>query len=232
MLGLVSVVISTYNRFDDLVRAIQSVRDQTYKHIEIIVVNDCSTQEEYSQSLGDDILRIDLPTSTKSMFGFPCPGYVRTVGIKRATGKYVAFLDDDDVWFPNKLELQLEALNTSGCKMSTTDAYWDFGLYDSTKKYRLFYSEIFFNEIKSIHRTHNSKLLDNGFPAIWTRDIVEPHNPCMTSSVIVEKELLDRIGYMKFVPIGKEDWDCWKNILTHTNSVFIAKPLVYYTRRA
>lgn len=232
MSDLVSVIIATHNRYNDLLRAIQSVRDQTYKNIEIIVVNDCSTQPEYTEYLGDNIIRIDIPTGTKMLFGFPCPGYVRTLGIKQAKGKYVAFLDDDDTWFPNKIEIQLSEIKESGCKMSTTDAYWDFGIYNPEKSYKLFYSDIFFEEIKSIHRAHNSTILDNGIPNVWKKQMIDIHNACMTSSILVEKELLEKVNYMKYVPIGQEDWDCWKNILKYTDSIFIRQPLVYYNRRA
>lgn len=232
MQDLISVIIATHNRYNDLLRAIQSVRDQTYKNIEIIVVNDCSTQLEYTQSFGDDVIRIDIPNGTKLMFGFPCPGYVRTLGIKRAKGKYIAFLDDDDIWFPNKLEIQLKRMKESGCKMSSTDAYWDFGIYNPEKSYKLFYSDIFLEEIKAIHRQHGSNVIDNGFPIIWKKQMIDIHNACMTSSILVEKELLEKVGYMKHVRIGQEDWDCWKNILIHTDSVFIQQPLVYYSRRA
>lgn len=232
MSDLVSVVIATYNRYDDLLRAIQSVRDQTYKNIEIIVVNDCSTQDEYKNSLGIDVIRIDIPSGTKLMFGYPCPGYVRTVGIKHATGKYIAFLDDDDTWFPNKIDLQMKAILESGCKMSSTDAYWDFGLYNPEKTYKLFYSELFFNEIKNIHIRSGSRILDEGFPKIWKKEMISIHNACMTSSILVEKTILEKVDYMKYVPIGREDWDCWKNILNYTDCIFINMPLVYYSRRA
>jgi glycosyltransferase involved in cell wall biosynthesis len=149
MTPTISVIIASYNRYEALLLAIQSIKNQTYKNIEIIVVNDGSTQDEYSRVI-DDVVQINIPQNTKKIFGFPCPGYTRTQGMKIARGDYIAFLDDDDIWLPNKLELQLEAMNKTGCLMSTTDAYWDYGTYNPEKSYKKFYSEIDFQELQQI----------------------------------------------------------------------------------
>jgi glycosyltransferase involved in cell wall biosynthesis len=231
MSAKVSVIIATYNRYSHLLNAINSVRNQTYKNVEIIVVNDGSTQTEYSNLLGNNIIQINLPENTRMMFGYPCPGYSRTQGMRIATGEYIAFLDDDDIWLPNKLELQLEAMNKTGCLMSTTDSYADYEIYNPEKQYKRFYSEIDFEELQQIHRRQGSSLLDNGFPEIWNKNFVELHNCCMTSTVIIHKSIIEKTGYMANVYIGQEDWSYWKRVLCHTDSVFIKQACVYYTRR-
>ena len=113
-LPLVSVIIPTYNRFSLLRAAVQSVMEQTYSKIggdiEIIIVNDASTDAEYYRERIFGVSMVHLKTNTRDMFGFPCAGYVRNVGASIATGDYLAFLDDDDVWLPKKLELQMEAM--------------------------------------------------------------------------------------------------------------------------
>lgn len=226
----VSVIIATYNRYSHLLNAVKSVRSQTHKNVEIIIVNDGSTHPEYSSTI-EDVIQINLVENTRKMFGYPCPGYSRTQGMKVATGDYIAFLDDDDIWLPNKLELQLEAMNKSGCLMSTTDSYAEYGIYNPEKIYKKFYSEIDFAELQQIHRRQGSTMLDNGFPEIWNKRFVELHNCCMTSSVLLHKSIIEKIGYMQSVPIGQEDWSYWKRVLDHTNSVFIRDACVYYTRR-
>jgi|694.fasta_scaffold88206_4 glycosyltransferase involved in cell wall biosynthesis len=231
MTNKVSVIIATYNRHDYLLNAIKSIKTQTHKNIEIIVVNDGSTQLEYSENLGDDVIQINLPQNTRSIFGFPCPGYSRTQGMKVATGEYIAFLDDDDVWLPNKLSLQLDAMKKTGCQMSTSDAYADYEIYNPTNQYKCFYSQIDFAELQHIHRRQGSNMLDNGFPEIWNKKFVELHNCCMTSSVILHKSIVEKVGYMQNVRIGQEDWSYWKKVLDHTDSVFVREPCVYYTRR-
>jgi len=102
---LVSVVITAYDRPALVLNAIRSVRSQTYKHIEIIVVDDCSPvdieQVISTQDGGVTVVR----NATNSG-----PGFSRNVGIARARGDIVAFLDDDDEWLPNKLAEQLSVL--------------------------------------------------------------------------------------------------------------------------
>ena len=121
-MDLVSVVIPSYNRFRYLLNTLDSIKKQTYKNIEIIVVNDCSTQQEYYQYHWKDINIIHLQENSKKKFNHGCPGWVRNQGIEIAQGKYIAFCDDDDIWMSQKIELQIKALqNNVECKMCSTD---------------------------------------------------------------------------------------------------------------
>ena len=110
MTDKVSVIIPTYNRFNYLLNTIESIKQQTYKNIEIIVVNDCSTEKEYY--LYDwnkhNIIIKHLEKNSKNRFGYACAGFVRNKGIELATGKYIAFCDDDDIWFPKKNRTAIE----------------------------------------------------------------------------------------------------------------------------
>lgn len=93
-----------YNRFKYLLKTIESVKKQTYDNIEIIVINDKSTQKEYYNYdwNANNITIINLDENSKKKFGYACAGYVRNKGIERSIGKYIAFCDDDDIWFPKK----------------------------------------------------------------------------------------------------------------------------------
>ena len=107
----VSVIIPTFNRFRYLLNAIASVKKQTHANIEIIVVNDCSTDPDYLNcDFGKDVIVVHLEKNSKNIFGYACAGYVRNKGINISTGNYIAFLDDDDIWFPNKIELQINRM--------------------------------------------------------------------------------------------------------------------------
>ena len=77
----VSVIIPTFNRFKYLLNTIESVKKQTYNNLEIIVVNDRSTQKEYYNYDWDaiNIIIIHLDQNTKDKFGYPCVGYVLLV---------------------------------------------------------------------------------------------------------------------------------------------------------
>lgn len=109
LLPLVSVVIPTRNRSLLAKRAVQSVLIQTLKEIEVIVIIDGpdeATVRELS-SIDDPRLRvIELPVSGGA-------SEARNTGVTQAQGEWIAFLDDDDEWFPQKLERQLEVANLS-----------------------------------------------------------------------------------------------------------------------
>lgn len=101
---LVSVVVSTYNRADLIGETIKSILNQTYRNLELIIVDDGSTDNtrEVVEGFGDWRIRYIF---TDNWGG---PARPRNIGIKRAKGEYIAFCDDDDLWFPNKIEEQLK----------------------------------------------------------------------------------------------------------------------------
>lgn len=101
----VSCIIITHNRVDLLKRAVNSVLNQTYKNIELFVVDDASddSTEEYGNKLnknGVNYIRIEKKDSKGG-------NYARNLGIERSTGEYIAFLDDDDYWLQDKIEKQV-----------------------------------------------------------------------------------------------------------------------------
>ena len=225
----VSVIIPTYNRFFYLLNTIKSVQEQTYKNIEIIVVNDCSSQKEYYEhNWGYDIKILHLKENTKNIFGYACAGYVRNEGIKISTGEYIAFCDDDDIWFPYKIELQIKALKNSNCKMSCTDGLLGCGIYDKNKNYKKYNSEFHFNTLQNIYKNKGSNLLENGFPKIWNLYFLKIHNCVICSSVLVKKEILDKINNFPLLKNGDEDYTCWLKILEHTDIVYLDDICFYY----
>jgi glycosyltransferase involved in cell wall biosynthesis len=102
---LVSVIIASYNRAPLLLNAIHSVKSQTYKRIEIIVVDDCSPID-----IGQMVLAHDPEVKVFRNPANKGAGYSRNVGIAHARGEIIAFLDDDDEWLPDKLEEQVSLL--------------------------------------------------------------------------------------------------------------------------
>lgn len=154
----VSVIIPFYSNVKWLEQAIDSVLDQTYNNYEIIVINDGSKEnvEPILQKYEDDVNYY-----YKENGG---PSSARNLGIEKAKGDYIAFLDSDDLWLPQKLEVQLKKMIDSGCKWSYC-AYSTFGdgkesVYDITG---------------------------------CGRDIVQRYNSpnIATPSVMIEKKLLD-----------------------------------------
>jgi glycosyltransferase involved in cell wall biosynthesis len=107
----VSVVIPTYNCESYLRQAVQSVFDQTYTNWEAIVIDDGSTDgtASYLDSVAGDRVRVLNHAHCGN------PARLRNVGIAAARGAHIAFLDSDDVWFPQKLKAQLEHLLAPPC---------------------------------------------------------------------------------------------------------------------
>lgn len=107
---LVTAIITTRNRLNLLKRAVQSVKDQTYGNLELIVVDDGSTDgtNDWCKNQEFKYIYID-PKESKG------GNYARNLGIKAANGEYVAFLDDDDYWLPKKIEKQVTLSLESDC---------------------------------------------------------------------------------------------------------------------
>lgn len=99
----VSIITPTYNRHDLLKRAIQSVLAQTYEDWEMIIVDDCPdmSAEDIVRQFGDP--RLIYIKHEKNKGG----AAARNTGIKASAGQFIAFIDDDDVWLPEKLEIQM-----------------------------------------------------------------------------------------------------------------------------
>ena len=178
-MDLVSVIVPTYNRFSYLLNAIASIQAQTYPHVEIIVVDDGSTDPRYQEyDWKRHGVSMMLVENSKNMFGFACVAYVRNQGMQVARGTYVAFCDDDDVWLPEKLQLQIDAMQRTGCRMSSTDGYIGHGIYVPTDTYPRYNAEQCLTTIQHIYRQKGSAVMEQGFPELWNFDFLATHN-CM-----------------------------------------------------
>ena len=100
---LVSVIIPTHNRKELLLNAVKSVLAQTYPTYEIIIVDDYGNADIALKEYVDVVRIIRIPHT-------PYPAEARNIGLEHAFGKYIAFLDDDDTWLPEKLSYQIEVL--------------------------------------------------------------------------------------------------------------------------
>ena len=110
---LVSVIITTYRRKPGIViRALRSVMKQTFSDIEIIVVDDSPIDFEKRDAVQQAVLNTCKTVKYISTGGSKGAPVARDYGIHEATGKYIAFLDDDDEWLPEKIEKQLEGFKS------------------------------------------------------------------------------------------------------------------------
>ena len=222
----VSVIIPSYNRFEFLLEAIESVKIQKYPNFEIIVINDGSTQKEYyKHSFPDYVKIINLKQNQKEIHGFG-PGSIRNFGTNEANGDYLAFLDDDDIWLENKLNIQISEMLKNDYLLSSTEGYYGEGRYNAKKKYLLYNQEKYIDDYKYLYRKTNF-IKKNSLPNIWNSEFTNIWNCFVTSSVIVEKNLFNKLGGFRNLPLWA-DYDCWKGLQQLTDSIYINEPLFYF----
>ncbi len=207
-------------------RAIASVQAQTYPAFELIVVDDGSTDRRYARPPPAGVTWLRAEPSSRERCGFPCLGHVKNLGISRATGDLLAFLDDDDEWLPAKLERQVAVRHATGCRMVSTEAWRGRGRYNPRRSYPRYLAEWARRPAP--------------MPARITRGGLELENPIIHSSVLIERSLLLAAGGYEELPIGGvvrdgrlrvEDWELWKRCLRETDCAFVAEPLLYYDGR-
>lgn len=136
---LISVVIPAHNRAELLFRAVKSVLNQSFRDLECLVIDDCSTDNtlELLSSLSDRRLRVfSLQDLFQGLPGEKATGMLsprwgsygvslaRNTGVGFSQGDFIAFLDSDDYWLPEKLELQLDFMRGSGFDITQTEEIW------------------------------------------------------------------------------------------------------------
>ena len=196
----VSVIIPTYNSARYLVDAVDSVLAQTFRDFEVLVIDDGSTDETESLigGYGAPVRYIRQENSGVAA--------ARNRGIAESRGRYVAFLDADDTWFPTKLERQIETLKG---RVDSRISYSAFTVVDSDMTPIM---------IKRSNRRGTALedllLLGNVVGSICT--------------VLAARDLFDRVGLFDADLSQCADWDMWVRIARQTEFVYIDESLVTY----
>ena len=199
--GLVSAIIPSYNRADLVGRAIQSALNQTYQHFEIIVVDDGSTDDTEEIVKGFSDPRIHYLRHEQNKGG----SAARNTGIKASIGEYIAFLDSDCEWFPEKLEKQLKIFGESSCKLGAVGA-GTTEIRNNTAKIRNFDGE--FGDIYK-------KLLS--CKAGW---------PGGTPNIIIKRECFKKVGLFDELLESVQDFDLYIRIAEYYHFDVVREPLV------
>ena len=227
----VSAVITTFNRFDYFLNALNSIYKQDYPNLEIIAINDGSEDERYKDHKYDkrvNIIHIEK-SSTPDWGGSRQP--LRNIAADKAKGKYLAFLDDDDLWLENKLHKQIKALEESQYEMSSTEGLYGEGAYKEGQDYPLFNKVRWFKYLKKKYRgtgyIKGGRFTEKKFPEVWDYDFIKIHNCIALSSTVVNRELFLKLGGFRGLP-RLSDYDCWLGMLQLTSSIYIDEPLFYY----
>lgn len=179
---LVSVVIPTFNRARLLPDAVRSVLEQSHENLELIVVDDGSTDDTTDVLAGFDDGRLQCIRIERS----GSPSRARNVGLARAKGRYVAFLDSDDVWLPIKLERQLAALR------SNPGYRWSYTLFDHIDEAGVPMAPL----QGGVGNPRSGWILES----MVTQDAL-----VMVQSVVAESSLVREVGGFDETPLLRED---------------------------
>jgi glycosyltransferase involved in cell wall biosynthesis len=203
MSRLVSVIIPSYNYAKFVPDAVESVLAQTYSTLEVIVVDDGSTddtQEVLKNRFGDRI-RI-LYQENK---GLPA---ARNTGIRNATGEFVALLDADDWWLPTKLEKQMAVMEREPAVGV---------VYCGSLRVNLETGSSYETPCRpDVRGDVRQKLL---------------YSNCVAgsaSAALIRRELFDKAGLFDETLKSAEDWDMWIRLSRHTHFDFVPELLIRY----
>jgi len=202
----VSVIIPTYNRAYLIGRALKSVLNQSYRDFEVIVVDDGSTDNtnEVIKSFIDERIRYYYHKKNK---GYP---EALNTGLNLARGSFIAFQDDDDEWFPEKLNKQMMIFKKVNQNVGVV--YSGFWKIRNDKKIYIPSSHVVQKE-GNIH----TELLKGNFVGM--------------PSSIVRRECFDKVGMFDTTISYLQDWELWIRISKYYEFKYIPEPLMisYYT---
>ncbi len=179
----VSVIIAAYRRDDCLEKAIASAVNQTHSDTEIIVINDSADEvwnekiERVVSQFGDKVLYICNEENQGS-------ARTRNIGINAATGDYITFLDDDDLYLPKKIEAQLEEMVSTGADYSVTDL-------------------MLYNDSDVLENVRSREYIKSDDPKELLKYHLK-HHITGTDTMMFKREYLLRIGGFDEIDVGDE----------------------------
>lgn len=198
----ISVIIPAYNSSETIIDAIQSVESQVLLEkniaIEIIIVNDGSS--DCTERVVSDYIKhckSNIKLYSKINGGVSS---ARNLGIMKATGDWIAFLDSDDIWLENKIQNQIEIIN----KYSNVNF---IGCARNNEKLT-----ILGRDIEYIYKAKCDDLLLKMFP--------------QTSTALVKKSILDEVGYYDETMTHSEDGELWIRICSKGGFYYLPESLV------
>lgn len=201
----VSILLTCYNHIDFLPACVQGVQEQTYTDYEIIAIDDGSTdgtREWLAEHLaGHKIILSEQNLGTYASLN---------VALSHATGEFVAILNDDDLWAPEKLHRQVE-------------------LFDTHPKIGLVHTDGHF--IDSNGKKIEGSPLGFEFPRTATGDVLLDllyQNKIIASAALVRRECFDKLGVFNADYFGSGDWEMWLRIAEQYQIGFVDEPLTSY----
>jgi len=225
----VSVIIPTYNRASFLPGAIQSILNQSFKNIEIIIVDDGSTDDTKTaiEPFNERILYIPIEHGGQA--------HARNVGMKAAQGKYIAFLDSDDTYLPYKLETQVSFMEEHpevGMVYSDISVSYENGSFDEFNLHNYVYREKgwHYQDLFSVQGEFFSNTAGNNVQYytgnIFLHTLMGLIIPSPT--ILFPKKILEVVGLQNETYRLAEEYDFVVRICKHFQVAFINIPTYVY----
>jgi glycosyltransferase involved in cell wall biosynthesis len=206
--GLVSVILPTFNRAATLPRAIMSVLDQSYRNLELLIVDDGSRDNtaEIVANIRDPRIRyipLEINGGASS---------ARNAGLRLAKGAFIAFQDSDDEWLGGKLEKQVRAAQAAG--EAAVTVFHPKILYgrDDAGRY-------------GPHRVCLLPIIENHAEADF-KHLIHLQNLISTQTLFITREAFERAGFFDVHLVNSEDWAFGIELFYNSKVVFIDEPLV------
>lgn len=211
---LVTAIITTYHReFKFIERAIQSVENQTYSNIEIIVIDDNQDGNAFSVELKKELENYPEVRYIKQD-GNKGACAARNLGIRNAKGKYVAFLDDDDEWLPEKITRQLGVFQNDKTGSIGLVFCQGYTVFDDEKQRKELYNPLGIKQTP----THEDMLYADYIGS--------------TSQPLILKEVILKAGMFDESFPARQDYEMWIRMTALSEARGIEEPLFLYHQHA
>jgi len=202
---LFSIIVPAYNSQDTITETITSILNQIENNFEVIIINDGSTDNTVEVI---NNLKLDKRFRVLNQKNSGLSGALNT-GISNSKGQFLAFIDSDDLWFPNKLSCikSILSLNPSANFISSNASWFKYN--DGVKNEGVI----------------NYNILDLDIDPVIQVNI---YNKFVTSSVVIKSELIEKIGFFDTNLKGTGDWDYWIRASRFGNFICSPEVLVSY----
>lgn len=210
---LVSVIVPVYNGQDTIGQTIESVLGQTYKNLELIIIDDASKDRsrEIIASFKDERIRTFYLEKNQNV----C--FAGNVGFENAKGKYIALIGHDDLWKEDKLYKQISFLEEHpvyGVCFTWTDI-----INENQQVINSTYPELFWRICS-----------DNFGQGRWSYRMLASGNHMCAPSACICRDVLEKTGYYCYGLVQLQDYDLWLRVLAESPVYFLQEKLTYYRR--
>jgi teichuronic acid biosynthesis glycosyltransferase TuaG len=200
--NMVSIIVPVFNGSKTIERTVDSIKSQTYENWELLIVNDNSSDD--TSNVLNELAKTDKRIRVFDLDKNVGAATARNIGIIESSGRYIAYLDADDLWDKMKLEKQLSFMNSNGYAFTYTGYYFADSNGKETK------------EVKVPKIVNYKGLLKN--------------TTIFTSTVIFDTDKISK-NDIKFERIESEDTATWLRILKKNIYAYgLCEPLSYYCR--